>query len=403
MDWLTVTANPTQIYQENDQNRYIDAFYKVDWSERAEILLDKIAEVLHFGNTYISIRDRKSDIKVFPKLSKKGYTVERQYKTITIGYHPILEYMGICLEFTGEALKDYRKMIKGYDIEMAESFILRSVAEVADSFESAQPGIMFSSKCTRIDIAIDEFNGEYSVEDFIDEYYRKRGRIDSEQVNNGEVIMKAMKVSRQIIQTTNGDSSLYIGSINSAKRFNIYNKVAERKSAGENVDETNWVRFEGRFKKEYALQIANQLMLYADEFRSLKYCYAVIVSNFCFKLPDGQKHELVAEWKQRSKGVLGVLHSEDRRKSTFETSYVHLTERAGLFSLMKKAELLYGYDAVTSLLTSLMNDYKNYKVTDDVNKFVNDHEGEDWADVFPNGWKVEMEKLQSEQSSQKRG
>lgn len=403
VDWLTVTANPTKIYQDGS-TRYIDAFYKVDWSERAEILLDEIADALHLGNDYISISDKKSEFGVFPKLIKKGYIVERQYKTIVIGYHPAFEYMGICLEFTGEALQDYRKMIKGYDIEIAEPFILRSVAKVADSFESAQPGIGFSSKCTRIDIAIDEFDGKYSVDDFIEEYYRKRGRIESEQVNkDGEVIQKAMNVSRQIIQTTDGGSSLYIGSISSAKRLNIYNKVAERISAGQDVDETNWVRFEGRFKKEYALQIGNQLMSYADEFRSLRYCYAIMVSNFCFKLPDGQDHELVNEWQKRSKGTLGVLHSEDRRKSTFETSYEHIAERSGLFSLMKKAELLHGVDAVDALVKALMNDYAKYKATDDVNKFVHDHSGEDWEEAFPSGWKHQMQEIRSEQSGKKRG
>mgnify|MGYP000388498988 FL=1 len=213
-----------------------------------------------------------------------------------------------------------------------------------------------------------------------------------------------MNVGKQIIQTTAGGESLYVGSISSSKRLNIYNKVAERVNAGEQLEETNWVRFEGRFKKEYALQIGNNLMATsdADAFAGLKYYYAVMVANYGFKQPDGSDHPVVADWRKRSKGTLGVLQSEDRRKSSIATSYEHIAERSGLFSLMKKAELLHGVEAVDALVKALMADYEKYKATDEVHKFVYAHGGEDWEDTFPSGWKTEMRKMKSEQSGEKR-
>lgn len=404
-DWLTVTTNPEEVYQKG-VTRYIDAFYQVDWSERAESLLDEIADKLQLGQKYIAVGgDSNSEIRTIPKLSKKGYKAERQYKNIVMGYHPLYEYMGVCIELSGDALRDYRKLMAPKGVELVEAYILRSVANIAESFQSAQHGIKFSSKCTRIDIAIDEFDGQYTVTDFINNYYHMNGVITSEQVDkNGNVYDKPMNVGKQIIQTTSGGESLYVGSISSSKRLNIYNKVAERENAGEQLEETNWVRFEGRFKKEYALQIGNNLMATtdADAFNGLKYYYAVMVANYGFKQPDGSDHPLVTEWRERSKGTLGVLQSEDRRKSSFATSYEHIAERSGLFSLMKKAELLHGGEAVDALLKALMADYEKYKATDDINKFVNDHGGEDWAETFPSGWKHQMEIL-SGQSDKKRG
>lgn len=405
-DWLTVTTNPAEVYQKG-VTRYIDAFYQVDWSERAESLLDEIADKLQLGQKYIAVGgDSNSEIRTIPKLSKKGYKAERQYKNIVMGYHPLFEYMGVCIELSGDALRDYRKMMAPKGVELVEAYILRSVADIAESFQSAQHGINFSSKCTRIDIAIDEFDGQYTVTDFINNYYHMNSVITSEQVDkNGNVYDKPMNVGKQIIQTTSGGESLYVGSISSSKRLNIYNKVAERENAGEQLEETNWVRFEGRFKKEYALQIGNNLMATtdADAFNGLKYYYAVMVANYGFKQPDGSDHPLVTEWRERSKGTLGVLQSEDRRKSSFATSYEHIAERSGLFSLMKKAELLHGGEAVDALLKALMADYVKYKATDDINKFVNDHGGEDWEETFPSGWKHQMQEILSEQSDKKRG
>lgn len=404
-DWLTVTANPSEIYQPNS-SRYYDEFYQRNWSERAEKLLDDIAARLKLGE-YIATGDAISDgenddIRVQPRLAKKGYKAERQYKKVAMGYHPLYEYMGICIEFSGEALQDYRNLMK--DVELVEPYILRTVADLADAFESARPGVMFSSKCTRIDIAIDEFGSDYTVTDFINEYYHRDRVITSEQVSKqGEVYEKPMNAGKQIIQNTDGGESLYIGSLQSTKRMNIYNKVAERINAGEEVDEETWVRFEARFRKEYALQIGNRLLGIRDAFEGLKTYYAIVVANYGFKKRNGKDHELVAEWRKRSKGMLGVLQSEDRRKSTFETSYEHIAERSGLFSLMKKAELLHGVDAVDALVKALMNDYAKYKATDDVNKFVHDHAGEDWEEAFPSGWKHQMEEIRSEQSGKKRG
>lgn len=406
-DWLTVTANPAEVYQKGTA-RYIDAFYQVDWSDRAESLLDKIADKLQLGKNYIAVGgdNNESEIRTLPKLAKKGYKVERHYKSIVMGYHPLFEYMGVCIELSGDALRDYRKLMAPKGVELVEAYILRSVANIAEPFQSAQHGINFSSKCTRIDIAIDVFDGKYSVTDFIAEYYHANGVITSEQVSNktGEVFEKPMNVGKQIIQETTGGESLYIGSLASSKRLNIYNKVAERVKAGKQTEETNWVRFEGRFKKEYALQIGNNVMATSDvdAFEGLKYYYAVMVANYGFKRPDGSDHPVVTDWRKRSKGTLGVLQSKDRRQSSFVSSYEYIAERSGLFSLMKKAELLHGVEAVDALVKALLLDYEKYKATDDINKFVNDHGGEDWEETFPSGWKHQMEIL-SEQSDKKRG
>ena len=50
-DWLTVTTNPAQVFQDGLVTRYIDAFYKIDWSEREErniLQLEEITTIAKF-------------------------------------------------------------------------------------------------------------------------------------------------------------------------------------------------------------------------------------------------------------------------------------------------------------------------------------------------------------------
>lgn len=401
IDWLTVTLNPEEVKPQGGE-RYYNEFYKRDWSSRAEDLIAIIEDTLFLEDSYLLITDNganylqngaviSEDVRAKAKLrTGKGYTVERQYKNVTIGFHPLYEYMGVCVEFSGSAIQGYRKTMleRGMEDACIESYIISSLHTVASGFHSARLGILFKSKCTRVDIAIDEFGCGYTVADFINNYHNKGVIMCLRENKDGELVETVNRSETSIIQSSAGGGSLYVGSMSSATRLNVYDKAVQ---TGQNFPQ-GWVRFEGRFKKEYALQIGNELMKYKDEFSGLKYMYAVISQKYAFKLSNGLDHPLVAEWKKRSKGLLGVLRSEDRRKSDFESSFAHLVERSGLYSTMKKAELVFGEDGLASLVEALLIGYQNYEETEDVKRFAVEHDGDEWRDVLPDSWKAIMAK-----------
>lgn len=397
IDWLTVTMNPEEV-KRDERGRFYNEFYKRDWTARAEALLDIVANKLRLDDSYFLLNDEdkkyikngvivEEDVKIEPKLRKgKGYTVERQYKGAVIGYHPLYEYMGLAVEMSGSVLDEYRKRMIGLGMkdECIESYVISSMHSIASEFQSGKVGMFFKSQCTRIDIAIDEFGCGYAVTDFINEYHNKQGIIMNTRMSKkGELIETINRSETSIIHSSAGGGSLYVGSMKSDTRLNVYDKAAQ---TGQNFPQ-GWVRFEGRFKNGYALQIGNELMGYKDEFRALKYMYSVISQKYAFKLEDGSDHPLVEEWKKRSKGTLGVLRSEDRRKSDFETSFFHLVERSGLYSTMKKAELLFGTDGVQSLVEALLIGYEEYNASEDVKRFALEHEEDHWFDVLPIPWR----------------
>lgn len=371
LDWLTITMSPRLKYKYDkygpngevihlQTTRVKDEFYGVQWTKRAE---SYISEISHLLNLNFSEPKAKTN-----SLAKLGYTQTRVSGNILIGYHDFYEYMGICLQFSGEGLRQYRL---SNSRECVEAWVMRSLDELSDTWE-------YSCGATRIDIAIDTYNGETTLRDIIDLYHKpqdqrhERYLYTAMENRNGDEIRVRHRSGTQIIDNDMGGTSFYIGSIQSNCRLNVYDKTAEQIAAGKKDVPEKWVRYEGRFKSEYSRQLFNEIKYYTDYTQYGKYLYRVMDSKWEFRLSDDPNdlHPISKDWKERSKGTLGILKADDRRVSTMQTSYDHITARSGLFSYLRKAELLYGEEVIPALITSLLSDYEDYKTTPEVNNFV---------------------------------
>jgi len=93
-------------------------------------------------------------------------------------------------------------------------------------------------KCTRIDVAVDIWNGESSVSEF------------HVALQHGKCITNSK--SWRLLQGSEGGFTLYIGSRSSERMVRVYDKKAERAAAFEKDIATSWIRVETEFKGDRA-------------------------------------------------------------------------------------------------------------------------------------------------------
>lgn len=78
---------------------FADEFYDIDWSDKADGIINRICANLGLGAEVPARKNAQGD--AINPLSKLGYNVCKQYGDILIGYHKVYEYMGIIVQLSG--------------------------------------------------------------------------------------------------------------------------------------------------------------------------------------------------------------------------------------------------------------------------------------------------------------
>jgi len=147
-----------------------------------------------------------------------GYTQAYQSTRGTIAMFGRLE-MGLHIIYSGQALQALSS--DGIEVERV--------------IENA---VKYGAKATRIDVALDMYNGVFEVQDY------------SNSLSRGAAVT-ASKTWREI-KNSEGGATLYIGSRASERMVRIYDKKAERARAFELVGSDSWIRAEVEFKGDRA-------------------------------------------------------------------------------------------------------------------------------------------------------
>ncbi|WP_195847510.1 replication initiation factor domain-containing protein [Streptococcus uberis] len=385
IDWLTITMIPNDSHQDENgeelpRGRYADRYYNRDWRDTAEEYLADLINELDGFDTYFEDSQ--------PKLAKLGYTEEKCLGTgINIGYHPNYEYMGICLQMTGDGLRELRSK----NGDLAESKLLRDIRSFSEK-------INYNWRATRLDIAIDVENCRENVS-----HYRKllvdepdglpaKGsvwRLTASRNGEGSKFEKT-RSQTSVIYNENG-YSVYVGSMQSNIRLNIYDKLREKKI--EPTEELkSWVRFEGRFKKEYARDIANLIINQRDLQTQFALLYRIMYEKFQFRTQTEKVYRMSKKWEKLSQQEEVLLKADDKRDSDFLSAYNHVIEKSGLISLIAKAVGVFEKDIekekiLDGMLKAIKENYLLYENTKDVNAFIEKHKNEDiknlpWLDFI---------------------
>lgn len=378
IDWLNVTMSPRDKYKLGEDGEPIlsrkgkkliaDEFYDVDWTDKADAIINRICATLGLGAEVPARKNAQGDA-VNP-LSKLGYNVCKQYGDILIGYHNRYEYMGIIVQLSGDACRSYRR---GFDDCVAELFLISGLNTIADTND-------YMCAPTRVDIALDEYNGAWTVPQYVDAYYlqpqaqkRKAYIYTYRAYTEGKPSYGLANAKTSAIMSEG--ATLYVGSISSACRLRIYDKLAERTSADapvvDNVD--RWTRYELVVRKEYARAMGDALanLDVNDSDGYLRYLASVLANKYVLCLDeDGlRKHYIMQYLEGVADGTKTVLRSDDRRASTLVTSYGHIIGGSGLVGLAQKMVAIHqDKDAgklVDALLLAIKQEIMSAPMTDE--------------------------------------
>ena len=379
IDWLNITMSPRDKYKigadgepilsRKGKKMIADAFYDVDWTDKADGIINRICTVLDLGAEVPARKNAQGDA-VNP-LSKLGYNVCKQYGDILIGYHNRYEYMGVIIQLSGDACRSYRRMFDNGCVP--ELFLISGLNTIADDND-------YMCAPTRVDIALDEYNGAWTVPQYVDVYYlqpqaqkRKAYIYTYRAYTEGKPSYGLANAKTSAIMSEG--ATLYVGSISSACRLRIYDKLAERTSADapvvDNVD--RWTRYELVVRKEYARAMGDALadLDVTDGDGYLRYLASVLANKYVLCLDeDGlRKHYIMQYLDGVASGTKTVLRSDDRRASTLVTSYGHIIGGSGLVGLAQKMVSIHDdKDAgklVDALLLALKQEIMSAPMTDE--------------------------------------
>lgn len=411
IDWLNVTMSPREKYKMGADGQPIftskgkkmiaDIFYDIDWSDRAENIIAHICADLELG-TEVPARKTAQGDTVNP-LGKLGYNVCKQYGDVLIGYHKRFEYMGIIIQLSGDACRSYRNSFDDTDKRVPELVLLSRLNTIATAND-------YMCAPTRVDIALDEYNGLWSVPQYVDSYYlqpqaeERKPYIYTYKVRTNVNYMPA-NVSTSAIMS-NG-ATLYVGSAKSACRLRIYDKLAERTSADVELpaDVERWTRYEIMVRKEYARGIGDALdSIAVTDNNSYMRCLASVLATkyvLCEDVDGLRKHYIMEYLDSVAEGTKTILKADDRRKSTLVTSYGHIVGGAGLIGLAQRMVAVHddkdASDLVDALLLALKHEILTAPISDETARAIS--KADKSVDVLPADVLMAYDLLHSERAT----
>ena len=189
---------------------------------------------------------------------KYQYTIG-QTITIRLGGPLLLSgYKSCQIELRGQGCREVESRSSLTWVEFFDLFLLR-----------------LDGSPTRIDIAIDDYDGDKATLPKIKEVLDKRNYVTSFR-----------KKYYKLMGCDEDGWSIQFGSHKSTMMFVIYDKLKEQLSKGNEVDQEFWTRYEMRFMKEKAYNVVMNLTEVGMEGFN-NYCYGLLYSMLDLKSDNG--------------------------------------------------------------------------------------------------------------------
>lgn len=240
--------------------------WKVDWLTLSLIPRFNVSDCDQFYSDILGYLGLNVYKRLFVKLSGgKYYKCIMRYNDISIKIPDSFnaDVQGFCIEFTGHGIDYYLEQMRKCDPDY-------TVCNLLASFLSLSEGGFFTCNVSRCDLAIDDISYEEK------KYYNlDLGRIERALKRHEFATRLTCKTHycKDVVEVTNisyenskikgySGKTLYIGNTRSNTHIRIYDKLAERKDKGFDVDPKikHWARFELVYKNTNALAMAEKIV-----------------------------------------------------------------------------------------------------------------------------------------------
>lgn len=328
-----------------------------DWRDVAERMISRF--------------ESKSDIKTvfgdrdYEQRAPAGYTVAYKYGEhnfyFAIAYHEYHITMGVVVKFSAQAL-DYYLELKG--IQVYE--FLQMVSHID-----------YEQRLSRIDLTADYFDEDIDISNIYQSMMDSKVAIFREQFNKKLGKMEYRKVPMKFkgIISQQEVGTIYVGSEKSNSRLRIYDKRMEQITHKGNklsvaLNCSDWVRFEGVFRNEYAHQLSKELMKIKndDEFASL--IASTLYQKYLFMEVDNGVASVPTEYTQML--IDSVTNYSFKLRAALTRNYelakniAYIFYGSGVMNTLYKLKEIWGMDAVMYILESIIEELQDdYKPNED--------------------------------------
>jgi len=256
-------------------NSKVEMNWKVDWLTLSLIPRFSITDYEKFYNDILEFLGLGRYKNLFVKLSGgKYYKCVMRYNDISIKIPDIFnaDVQGFGIEFTGHGIDYYLEVMHKIYPDYTSCNLLSAFLFLAD-------GGHFTCNVSRCDIAIDDISYEEK------KYYRlDLGRIERAlkrhefatrltcKTHYGKDLVPAAEITNITRENSKikgySGKTIYIGNSKSNTHIRIYDKLAERKDKGFDVDPNikHWARFELVYKNKNALAMAEKIVELSGSF-----------------------------------------------------------------------------------------------------------------------------------------
>lgn len=326
-----------------------------DWEENAlEIIYDfithsKIEEILG---------ELEETNNALPLGYSNGFVCANAPYYFAIAYHNEHKKMGVCIKFSAYAWMEYRS---NYLSTFSHNFNIHQFLKAVDK------STLYSSRISRIDIAIDFINEKVSCNTIYNQLFKKNHIVKSDTGRKNNSVLSAVLV--------NGiASTFYLGSKgkNIKALLRVYDKKKEQIDRNgvrfeEAVYYKDWVRFEAVFKGKYAHELSEKIKKINNETDLKDILVSALTDRYQFYYSKSDK---LTTYSKKMMNLLTQrnfsFNSPSPRYNLLEQSQRHIVSGSGLFPYLFKVWRIWGDEGLKKCVSYLHKEFEDYEPNDDV-------------------------------------
>lgn len=325
------------------------------WESIALNIIDKFIELTSIELVLSKLKETSSSL---PMGYTQGIVSDNPDYYFAIAYHPDYIQMGVCIKFSARSWAEYRSNYKN---------IFSNSIQIHEFLFNSSNNNIYSSRLSRIDIAIDFINENVNVNSIYNQLSKKNQIIKTATGRSNNSSLSA-------ITKDNITSTFYLGSKgkNIKALLRVYDKKKEQiETFGYQYEEAlnfnNWIRFEAVFKSHYAHTLSEALLTIQNDNDLKNLLVSALTDRYQFYY---KKSDKLTTFSRKMIGLLSQKNfnfiSPSPRNNLLEQSQKHILNGSGLFPYLYKISSIWGEDGFNKSVSFLYDEFMNYEPNNDV-------------------------------------